>query len=125
MKLYLEPYNHYVLYAALILLLLFLIILGVKAGKLLKTVQTIKPSADSIQKNVTLAKIKMEAMQDKKKEDSVKNKRYRILIPILLAIKHTYDNDDNLNGIKGMTKAANQVLKKRTEQKKMFESFMK
>lgn len=68
MKLYLEPYNHYVLYAALILLLLFLIILGVKAGKLLKTVQTIKPSADSIQKNVTLAKIKMEAMQDKKKK---------------------------------------------------------
>lgn len=125
MGLYLEPYNYDILYGALVLLLLFLIVLACKAMKLLKTVKTVKPTADSIQKNVTLAKIKVEAMQEKKKENAEKDKKYRILIPILLAIKHTYDNDENLNGVKGMAKATNQVLQKRTEQKKIFESFVK
>ena len=32
-----------------------------------------------------------------KAEDAEKNKRLSLLIPILLAIKHTYDNDDQLN----------------------------
>lgn len=125
MGLNLEPYNYWILYAALALFLICVIIAGIKAGGLLKAIRSQKPAADSIQKNVELAKIKVEAMKEKKSEDAEKNKKYRLLIPILLAIKHTYDNDENLNGVKGMAKATNQVLQKRTEQKKLFESIIK
>lgn len=125
MGLNLEPYNYWILYAALALFLICVIIAGIKAGGLLKAIRSQKTAADSIQKNVELAKIKVEAMKEKKSEDAEKNKKYRLLIPILLAIKHTYDNDENLNGVKGMAKATNQVLQKRTEQKKLFESIIK
>lgn len=125
MYLNLAPYNTYILYAALVLLLIFLIVTGVKAGKLLKAVKAVQPQAESIKTNVQLAKIKVDVMQEKKKEDAAKNKKYSILIPILLAIKHTYDADENLNGPKGMAKAANQVIRKRSEQKKLFEQWMR
>jgi len=125
MGLNLEPYNYWILYASLILLLLFLIITAVKAAKFAKTVKAVKPTADHIQLNGKLAKIKIDAMQEKKKEDAEKNKKYQLLIPILLAIKHTYDADENLNGAKGMAKAAQRVVKNRNDQKKLFEQFMR
>lgn len=124
MGLNLEPYNYWILYASLVLLLLFLIITAFKVLKFTKELKTIKPTADHINLNSKLSKIKVDALQEKKKEDAKKNKVYQILLPILLAIKHTYDTDNNLNGTKGMVKAAQRVVKNRNDQKKLFEQFM-
>ena len=121
----LEPYNYWILYGALVLLLICLIIAGVKALKLLKAVKTYQPVIDHMQTNTKLAQIKVEAMQEKKKEDAAKNKTLKLLIPILLAIKHTYDNDADLNGARGYAKAASQVVKKRTDERKLFAQFKK
>lgn len=121
----LSPYNHWILYAAMLMLLIFLIMTGVKAASLLNAVKNYKPQFDSIQKNVTLAKIKTDAMQEKKKEDDAKNKKWKVLLPILLAIKHTYDEDASLNGAKGMAKAATKVVHDQNEQRKLFAQFKK
>lgn len=125
MNLNFMPYNYWILYAAIVLFLLFCVITAAKALHLLHAVKAEKPQADSIQRNITLAKIKVDAMQEKKTEDTEKNKRLSLLIPILLAIKHTYDNDDQLNGAKGMATAATRVVRSRNEQKKMFDQFVK
>ncbi len=125
MSINLEPYNYWILYGALVLLLICLIIAGVKAVKLLKAVKTYQPVIDHMQTNTKLAQIKVEAMQEKKKEDAAKNKTLKLLLPILLAIKHTYDNDASLNGAKGYAKAASQVVKKRTDERKLFAQFKK
>ena len=124
MGLNLEPYNYWILYASLVLLLLFLIITAFKVLKFTKELKTIKPTADHINLNSKLSKIKVDALQEKKKEDAKKNKVYQILLPILLAIKHTYDTDNNLNGTSGMIKAAQRVIKNRNDQKKLFKQFM-
>jgi len=124
MGLNLEPYNYWILYASLVLLLLFLIVTVFKVLKLAKELKTIKPTVDHIDLNGKLSKIKIDALQEKKKEDAEKNKIYQILLPILLAIKHAYDTDNNLNGTNGMIKAAQRVIKNRNDQKKLFKQFM-
>ena len=101
------PYNFWILYGACVLLLICLIIAGIKASRLLKAIKVYGPAFANIQKNLTLAQIKTEAMQEKKQEDDAKNKKWKILLPFLLAIKHTYDADDSLKGAKGMPKLLN------------------
>ena len=68
MSINLEPYNYWILYGALVLLLICLIIAGVKAVKLLKAVKTYQPVIDHMQTNTKLAQIKVEAMQEKKRK---------------------------------------------------------
>lgn len=125
MDIVLEPYSDWILYAACVLLLIFLVIAGVKAVKLLKAVNHLKPSFEHIDTNVKLAKIKAEAVKEKKQEDAAKNKKWTFLLPILAAIKHTYDNDDDLNGAKGLAKAAREVVQQKSEQRRLFAQFKK
>lgn len=115
----LEPYNYYVLYASLILLILFLIYTVVRAAHLLKTVSSMKTSLKPVHDNVTLAKIKMEAMQEKKAEDSKKNKAASVLIPFLLLAYRLYKEDDELHGWKGYRKAAGRAMRLEKEEKRI------
>ncbi|MCH3962600.1 MAG: hypothetical protein LKF53_01585 [Solobacterium sp.] len=119
------PYNFWILYGACAILLICLIILGIKAGKMMKAIRTYQPAFKHIQKNIQLAQIKAEAMQEKKQEDDAKNKKWKILLPFLLAIKHTYDNDASLKGMKGMAKAAKQTAERNNEQRRIFAQFKK
>jgi hypothetical protein len=64
-------------------------------------------------------------MQEKKQEEDAKNKKWKILLPFLLAIKHTYDNDASLKGVKGMAKAAKQTAERNNEQRRIFAQFKK
>lgn len=114
-----EPYNYYVLYASLILLVLFLIYTAVKAGHLLKTVSGMKASVKPVNDNITLAKIKLEAMQEKKAEDSKKNKAASVVIPFLLLAYRLYKDDDELHGWKGYKKAAGRAMRLEKEEKRI------
>lgn len=115
MQLNLYPYNFYILYGALVLLLVFLIILAVKGVHLLKAISKETPTLQNMQKNVQLTQIKIEAMQEKKAEDDKKNRWLKPLIPFLLAAYHIYRQDNELHGLKGMGGAARQVLLERAQ----------
>lgn len=123
MPINLQPYNYWILYAACIALLVCFIILGMKAVHLLKTVNTLKPTMDNMQKNATLAQIKAEAMQEKKAEEAEKNKKLKFLIPFLLAIKHSYDTSDkSLSHTKRIGNAA-KAASTQMQQKQVFDYF--
>lgn len=114
-----EPYNYYVLYASLILLIIFLVYTIVKAGHLLKTVSAMKASVKPVNDNITLAKIKLEAMQEKKAEDRKKNKAASVVIPFLLLAYRLYKDDDELHGWKGYKKAAGRAMRLEKEEKRI------
>ena len=118
-KPFLEPYNFYVLYAALILLVIFLIYTALRAGKLLKTVNHMKESVKPVSDQVTLAKIKVEAMQETKAENRKKDKIASVVIPFLLYAYQVYKKDDSLHGIRGYNKAMAKAASDRREEKKL------
>lgn len=119
MGLNLYPYNYYILWAAVIALVIMLVLTMVHAVHLLKAVQEKKPVLDNIQKNVQLAKIKTEAMKEKKEEDKKKDRWLKVALPFVLAIYEAYKQDDESHGIKGYKKAAKKVFADRKYQKRM------
>ncbi len=121
MGLTLSPYNMWIFLASIIVLLVFFVLFAKHGIALIKTIKARKPVLDEIEKNVTLAKIKKEAMAEKKQEDEAKNKYLKIAIPILLAIKHIYDEDDNLHGIKGYAAAANRYARREKDIKQIMQ----
>lgn len=124
MKINLEPYNYYILYAAIILLLICICYTCMKALSLLKEIKKEQVHFDSIQTNITLSKIKAEAIQEKKAETHKNDKYFKVLLPILLAIYTTYRNDEELKGIKGYQKAASKVMDQKMH-KQFVQNFIK
>lgn len=124
MKINLEPYNYYILYIAIILLIICLVITCMKALSLIKEINTKKPAFENINHDVQLAKIKTEAMKEKKEESHKNDKYLKVLLPILLAIYTTYRDDDELHGIKGYRKAAGNVMEKKMR-KQYIQDFIK
>lgn len=118
---FLEPYNYYVLYAALILLIIFLIYTAIKASHLLKTVNGMKESLKPVNNQVTMAKIKVDAMQEKKAEDKKKDKIAAVVIPFLLYAYQLYKKDDDLHGLKGYGKAMTKAAANRKEEQRIIQ----
>jgi hypothetical protein len=113
------PYNYWILYAAIAALIITIIVSAVQILKLLKSMADfLKPRMDHLQTNVKLATIKMEAMDEKKKEDAKKNKLILAALPILLAVYQAYKKDDEAVGAKGVVKAAKTVITNRQEEQK-------
>lgn len=124
MKINLNPYNYYILYLAILLLVICICITCMKAFSLLKEVKKKKTDFDTIQNHVQLAKIKVEAMQEKKAETHKNDKYLKVLLPILLAVYTTYKNDEELEGMKGYRKAAGRVMDKKMR-KQYMQDFIK
>ena len=117
MPITLSPYNHYIFIASIALVIVFLVLLALKAVDLLKAVKEKQPVLDNIQRNVTLMQIKTEAMNEKKAEDAAKNKYFKIALPILLAIYQTYRKNPQMQGPKGFVEASKEYFNKQKSEK--------
>ena len=118
MKMNLYPWNYYILYASILLLVIFIVLTAMKALGLLKEVQNLQKGTEPMQRSLTLMQIKMEAMNEKKAEQKQKNKILMAAIPVLLAVQKAYSSDDSLEGVKGYAGALKKVAGDKTVLKK-------
>ncbi len=107
----LYPYNLYILCITACVVIIFLIITFMHLSSFEKIVKKEELSFQNIHHHLELSKIKIHAVQQKYQEDHKNDKYYKILIPILLGIYSTYQNDDTLKGFKGYRQATKKVIK--------------
>lgn len=113
------PYNYWILYAAIAVLVITLIVSLVKiAGMAKEMIAFITPRTEMLQRKAALTQIKLDAMAEKKAEDAKKNKVLKMVLPILLAIYSIYRKDDEANGPSGYIKAAKTYFNDRSEEQK-------
>lgn len=114
MDLSLTPYNYYILYASIGILVLSLILTALKALSSLKAMKAATdPYVKSMNTKIKLMNIKTEVLAEKKAENDKKNKYIKLAIPILLAIQKVYKNNDDMEGPKGYMQAAQKYMKDR------------
>lgn len=117
MNLYLYPYNLYLLCISACIVIIFLIITFMHLNTFEKTLKKEQCSLNNIKHHIELSQIKIQAIKEKYIEDHKNDKYYKILIPILLAIYSTYQNDDELKGFKGYRTATKKVIQKRMQKR--------
>ena len=113
------PYNYWILYAAIAVLVITLIVSLVKiAGMAKEMIAFITPRTEMLQRKAQITQIKLDAMAEKKAEDAKKNKVLKMVMPILLAIYSIYRKDDEASGPSGYVKAAKTYFNDRSEEQK-------
>ena len=120
MNINLAPYNWYIFYGALALLVVFLVALVVHALPLMKEVKKHSADYSSIRKNAALAKIKTEALRETK-QASKKNDKAMSALLLLLAIHKAYRDKDHHSPRSYLDTAA-EVLQKRKAKADLFNS---
>lgn len=110
MNMNLYPYSLYIVLICCICVIVCICITLSHLSKLSNTLQKTQITNDNIKLHYLNLKIKHEAIQEKKQEAHKNDKYYKLLLPILLAIYHTYQSDDSLKGFKGYRKATTNVL---------------
>ena len=113
------PYNYWILYAAIAVLVITLIVSLVKiAGMAKEMTAFITPRAEMLQRKAQITQIKLDAMAEKKAEDAKKNKVLKMVMPVLLAIYSIYRRDDEASGPAGYVKAAKTYFNDRSQEQK-------
>lgn len=120
MNINLAPYNWYIFYGALALLVVFLVVLVVHALPLMKEVKSHSDDFSSIRKNAELTKIKNEAIKETK-QASKKNDKAMSALLLLLAIHKAYRDKDQ-HGPRSYLDTAAEVLQKRKAKADLFNS---
>lgn len=121
----LYPYNYYVLYAALVLLLLFLILTAVKLLSTVKSLNEMKPGIEHLQKNLQMMQIKTDVIKEKQAADAKRNALILKALPILLAVQAVYKSSDSYSGLKGYVNAAQKVFNDRNAEQKLITKIKK
>lgn len=118
----LTPYSHWILWAGIALLIVFLIVTGIKCVPLIKAIGKMKKeSIEPIQRNVTMTKIKTDTLKEVHEERKKKVQPLLASIPLLIAMVKNYKDDDEKKGAKGMRKAADEVLLNKANKEKIRE----
>ena len=126
MKIDLAPYNYYILYAMIIVTIIFLLVTLIKMLKSVKAaLDVIQPDLESIQKNVQLMQIKSEVIEEKTAEDKKRIEPLFKALPILWAIRTIYKKSDDLQGVEGMAKAAKTYANQQQAEKKIIKAVVK
>lgn len=114
------PYNYWILYAAIAVLVLTLIVSLLQMARYAKDMLAfLQPKTDKLQRDLKIMQIKMDVMNEKKAADAKKNKYIMIALPILLAVYQAYQKDDEAVGPKGVVKAAKSVYESRSSEAKL------
>lgn len=116
MNLQLYPYNLWILYGAIVLLVIFLIMTLLKLLNFLKVVQSKQPQLQLIQDRVMASQQKVESINQKIAQTQKKISPLIKALPILLAIQKIYDMTDD-NGIKGYRTATSKYFNQQKNQK--------
>ena len=116
----LTPYSHWILWAGIALLLVFLIITGIRTVPLVKALSKMqKEDIAHIKEGVTDVKIKTDAIKEKHEETKKKLQPAAVLLPLLIATLKNYHADEEKKGVKGMRRAADEVILKKAEKEKI------
>ena len=114
------PYNYYILYAAIAMLVVTLILSLLQMARCAKDMLAfLQPKTDKLQRDLKIMQIKMDVMNEKKAADAKKNKYILLALPILLAVYQAYQKDDEAVGAKGVVKAAKAVYENRASEAKL------
>lgn len=119
------PYNFYILYGAIGLVVLFLILLLIKVIGLGKAVGAYAPQLNRLSARVEYTSIKAAAIQEKQAEDAKKNKWMKLAMPILLAVYEVYKSDPELTGIMGYKDAVLRYVKQQKDDRKLADRLRK
>lgn len=87
-QLSLYPYNYWILYAAIVLLVLTVISSAIKAMKQLKSAMEIKATLDKIDTTSKMMSIKQEVIAEKTYENATRNKLILASIPVFLTMRN-------------------------------------
>ena len=120
MNINLAPYNWYIFYGALALLVVFLVVLVLHALPLMKEMKSHSDDFSSIRTNIELTKIKTEAIKETK-QASKKNDKAMSALLLLLAIHKAYRDKDH-HGPHSYLDTAAEVLQKRKAKADLFNS---
>ena len=124
MRLDLTPYNYWILYASIVILLITLCTTLSKVLKLGKVVSAYKPLLDNVQKNVNLASIKAQAVAGQLNQIMSIVKPAVAALGLLMAAKALYDKREE-NGIGELTKATSDVIAARVSKRNLISSVRK
>lgn len=116
----LNPYNWYIFFVALALLIVFGIITVVRSLPLIRELKAHKPEMDNIKKNIEHTKIKTGAIKETK-ETSKKNDKALSSLLLLWAIHKAYKAKDE-RGPRAYMDTAAEVLQKRNAKADLFSS---
>lgn len=125
MKLNLYPYNYWILYAAIALLVISIIVLLAKLLKTAKTLKAMTPQLEQMAKQAKLAGIKAEAVKEKSDADMKRIKPLLTAVPILLAVNSIYNKDDELEGIRGYGTAVKRYATQKSSEQKLIKTITK
>ena len=120
MNINLAPYNWYIFYGALALLVIFVIVSVVHALPLVKEIKRHSDDFSSIRKNVELTKIKTGVLKEKKQASKKNDKAWSALL-LLLAVHKAYKEKDQ-HGPRSYMDTAAEVLQKRKAKADLFNS---
>ena len=120
MNINLAPYNWYIFYGALALLIIFLVVLVVHALPLMKEMKSHSDDFSSIRTNIELTKIKTEAIKETK-QASKKNDKAMSALLLLLAIHKAYRDKDH-HGPRSYLDTAAEVLQERKARADLYSS---
>ena len=114
------PYNYWILYAAIALLVVTIILSLLQIARYAKEMLAfLQPKTEKLQRDLKIMQIKMDVMNEKKAADAKKNKYLMIALPLVLAVYQAYQKDDEATGPKGVVKAAKSVYESRTSEAKL------
>jgi len=116
----LSPYNWYIFFGALALLIVFGIITAVRAMPLVKDLKAHQPEIDNIKKNVQLTQIKTGALKEKQAESKKNDKALSSLL-LLWTIHKAYKAKDE-RGPRAYVDTAAEVMQKRKARADLFSS---
>lgn len=119
----LHPFNMWILWASVALLVIVLIITGIKAVHLMKNLKPVMEKTDYAKNGVQAAQIKVDAVKEKGESAKKKYGPLIRLLPLVIAIIKNYNNDDEKHGREGWKAAAEETASEKIKKKDLREFF--
>ena len=124
MSIDLYPFNYYVLYASILLLLVFLVLTILRLSPLLKALGEWKEPVGNLTKNVSASSDKVNRISKKVTANVNKVKKILPVLLILAAANEYYKRSDE-DGLKEFTRSTMKAIKDKEDQKKLAKAVAK
>lgn len=102
----LNPWNYYILYAAIAAVIIMILTLIKPLSNLLKAIDSMKPDLDAISRNADSFSTKSVAVSDTIKNTGKTLKTAVTAALVLNALRRNYNSEGDAKGIKGVSSAA-------------------
>ena len=124
MNIYLFPFNFYIFYAAIVLLIIFLVMTVVKAMPLLKALGDLKQPLE--QMSTRVADVSEKAGKVTAMVNSIVSTVKKVVpIMVLLSLANEFYQDSEENGIKEFGRSTVKAIQKQQDEKKLAKNIAK